>query len=88
MPRQIRRHDAHIERRIEEMVCPGNDPKRGIDVARYLLCAGHPERRVSTSLNDTAGHARAPTAQRSRLVRVIIATCMDHEGTAFDISHL
>jgi hypothetical protein len=87
MPWQIGRHDAHVERRIEEMVCPGNHPKRAIDAARYLLCAGHTERRVSTSWNDTARDTRAATAQRGRLVRVIVATCMDYEGTALEIDH-
>src|SRR5256885_15738134 len=39
------------------------------------------------SLNDTTCPTYPTTAQWSRLVCVIIAPCMDHQSTAFEVSH-
>ena len=41
MPGEIRRHDAHIDGRIDEMVHPQQDEQRAEDVPRNELGAGH-----------------------------------------------
>src|SRR5207247_10402931 len=57
--------------------------------SHYFFCR-IPLRFVTTilgCLNDTTRPTYPATAQWSRLVCVIIAPCMDHQSTAFEVSH-